>query len=78
MASDDSEPNPRGGNFRLRAADRAHKHMFNGGVLTPGSVRETFMRRKDELDRAVVGESARWGDSKVSVPHTRNGSLRKP
>jgi hypothetical protein len=49
--------------FRLRYADRIQQHFFNGGVLTP----ENNVRRLDELaaivDRAVVGESARWGDA---------------
>ena len=58
--------------FRIRVADRIHKHFFNGGALSAEKVMETFLRRKNELDRAVVAESARWGDSKVPVPRTRN------
>ncbi|HZN64535.1 MAG TPA: lamin tail domain-containing protein [Tepidisphaeraceae bacterium] len=59
--------------MKLRVADRVHKHFFNGGVLTPEKVREALLRRKEEIDRAVVGESARWGDSKVpTAPFTRN------
>jgi hypothetical protein len=59
--------------FKLRVADHIQKHMLDpGGVLTPAKVREAFLRRKDEIDRAVVAESARWGDSKVPTPLTRN------
>lgn len=29
------------------------------------------MRRANEIDQAIVGESARWGDSRLSVPHKR-------
>ena len=59
--------------FRLLFADHVHEHFFNGGVLTPEKVREALLRRKEEIDRAVVGESARWGDSKVpTAPFTRN------
>ena len=61
--------------FRLRVADHAHRHFFNGGVLTAPRVREIFERRIDQLDRAVVGESARWGDAKRSTPFTRNDWL---
>jgi hypothetical protein len=57
--------------FRLRVADRVHRHCFNGGVLTPEASRERLLRRKAELDVAVVAESARWGDSKRSQPLTR-------
>ncbi len=58
--------------FRMRCADRIQKHFFNGGLLTPEACTARFMRRKNEIDRAVVGESARWGDSKVEPPRTRN------
>lgn len=59
--------------FRLQVADKVQKHMVNaGGVLTPQKVTEFANRRKLEIDRAVVGESARWGDSKVATSYTRN------
>ncbi len=58
--------------FRLTIADRIQKHMFNDGVLTPDKCIERFLRRKTEIDRAVVGESARWGDSKRTTPLTRD------
>lgn len=58
--------------FRLRVADHVHRHFFNGGALTVPAVTERFLERKMEIDRAVVGESARWGDSKRSTPLTRD------
>ncbi len=59
--------------FRLRVADHIHKHFFNGGVLTPESATALIMKRKNQIDRAVVGESARWGDAKLGAgaPYTR-------
>jgi hypothetical protein len=58
--------------FKLRVADHMHAQFFNGGPLTPQSSIQRFLARKNEIDRAVVGESARWGDSKVSTPLTRD------
>ena len=58
--------------FRMRVADRAQKFMFNRGVLTPEGAMATFMTRKTQIDTAVIAESARWGDSKRSVPLTRD------
>ncbi len=58
--------------FRLRVADHIQQHFFNGGALTPEAVRARFLKRKDEIDRAVVGESARWGDAKRTAPFTRD------
>lgn len=49
--------------FQIDFADRIYKHLFNDGALT----QENNVRRLNSLaaivDRAVVGESARWGDA---------------
>ncbi len=58
--------------FKLTVADHVHRHFFNGGLLTPEKNRERLMRRKNEIDRAVVAESARWGDAKRTSPLTRS------
>jgi hypothetical protein len=58
--------------FKLRVADRVQKHLFNGGALTPAPAMARFLKRKAEIDRAVVGESARWGDSKHIPALTRD------
>jgi hypothetical protein len=57
--------------FRLRVADHVHRHFFNDGVLTAPRALELFLHRVNQLDRAVVGESARWGDAKRTTPLTR-------
>jgi hypothetical protein len=61
--------------FRLQFADRIHKHLFNGGVLTPEANIARLNGLVAPIDRAVVGESARWGDAwmnQVSPPRTRD------
>lgn len=58
--------------FRLRVADHVQRHFFNDGVFTPQGASNLLMRRKIEIDRAVVGESARWGDAQRSNPRTRD------
>jgi len=58
--------------FRLRVADRVQEHFFNGGALTPDVATARFMARAAEIDRAVVGESARWGDAQRSPAYTRD------
>src|SRR5439155_15357388 len=52
--------------FRMRMADRVQKHCFNGGTLSVEGMRAMFLTRRNEIDRAIVGESARWGDAKVA------------
>lgn len=60
--------------FRALFTDRVYKHMANGGVLTPSGALAIFNRRTNEIDRAVVPESARWGDAKTggNPPFNRN------
>jgi hypothetical protein len=48
--------------FQVRFADRAWKHLHHNGALTNASNRARFLARVNELNTAIVGESARWGD----------------
>jgi len=58
--------------YRLRFADRVYRYFFNEGVLTPDACADRFMARADQIDVAIIAESARWGDSKRSRPRTRD------
>ncbi len=61
--------------FRLLFADRIHRHLFNDGALSPQANIARLNTLAEPLDRAVVGESARWGDAwmnQVSPPRTRD------
>ncbi len=57
--------------FRLHFADRLQKHLFNGGALTLQSNITYWAVRAAEIDRGIVGESARWGDANHSPAFTR-------
>lgn len=59
--------------FQMRFADRVQKHFFNDGAFTPENVRARFLMRAQAIDRAIVGESARWGDiARPEQPYTRD------
>jgi len=60
--------------FRMLVADRTYKHTSYSGVLTPAAATAIFDARTSEIDRAVVAESARWGDSKSNTPFTRDSN----
>ncbi len=57
--------------YRMRFADLAHKAFFNGGALSYPAVTDRYRTRMAEIDRAIVGESARWGDTRMTMPGTR-------
>ncbi len=51
--------------YRARFAEIAHALMATPGApLTPAGAAALYIRRVDEIDRAVVPESARWGDNR--------------
>jgi hypothetical protein len=50
--------------FRLHFADRIQKHLFNGGALTQPANLARWSALKAGIDRALVAESARWGDAR--------------
>ncbi|WP_425396206.1 lamin tail domain-containing protein [Aeoliella sp.] len=58
--------------FRLQFADRVQHHMFNDGELTTEANIERWLARADQVEAAIIGESARWGDARegeiVNVP----------
>jgi hypothetical protein len=48
--------------YKIRFADHVYRHFFNLGCMTPGRAAALFMARAQEIDMAIIGESARWGD----------------
>ncbi len=61
--------------FRLRFADHVQRHFFHGGALTPEVTRERYTALADEIDLAIIGESARWGDYRRDVMPSDAGLL---
>ncbi|MBP7049513.1 MAG: lamin tail domain-containing protein [Phycisphaerae bacterium] len=57
--------------YRMHFADLVHRFFFNAGVLTYPHTADMWRERMAQIDRAIVGESARWGDARSAVPHTR-------
>jgi hypothetical protein len=62
--------------FKLRFSDRAQALMNNGGALTEAAAQAAYVARLNEIDQAIVGESARWGDNRSpNDPYTRQDWL---
>ncbi|MHC4653710.1 MAG: FN3 associated domain-containing protein, partial [Planctomycetota bacterium] len=59
--------------FEMLIADRMHKHLFNDGALMADKTAARWMRRANELDLAIICESARWGDYRRDVHQYSNG-----
>ncbi len=49
--------------YKQRFNDHVQKMLRNGGLLTPTAAAAVYMGRVNQVDRAMVGESARWGDN---------------
>ncbi len=57
--------------YRMKFADIAHRCFFHDGPLSYPTAAELYQARMDQIDRAIVGESARWGDNRRTIPYTR-------
>ncbi len=57
--------------YRMHFADVVHRNFFHGGPLSLPVVTDMYRGRMAQIDRAIVGESARWGDARRATPHTR-------
>ena len=72
--------------FRMRFADRVHRHFSEGGVFYVNPAQpawnpeapennppaERFAALASVIEGPMVGESARWGDQMGTGPYTRN------
>ncbi|MEO1833539.1 MAG: lamin tail domain-containing protein [Akkermansiaceae bacterium] len=58
--------------FKIRLADRAQKHFFNGGMLTPERVKADFTKLAQGISRTVIPETARWAATAQEF-ESRNG-----
>jgi hypothetical protein len=56
--------------YRMRFADHIYKHMYNNGVMTPANLTKLFQDRVNEIDMAIIAESARWGN----LTYSKNGT----
>ncbi|WP_035603056.1 chitobiase/beta-hexosaminidase C-terminal domain-containing protein [Haloferula sp. BvORR071] len=55
--------------FRLIFADRVKKAMFDGGALTVAKSGGRYLNIAAQIDKAIVAESARWGDTADKTPY---------
>lgn len=58
--------------YRQRFSDRSYKQYFNQGVFTPSVAAELFKMRTDQIDTAVIAESARWGEDQYGSIMTKD------
>ena len=60
--------------YRMQFADHAHRHFFNDGVMTPENAVAQCLSRAEEINLAIIAESARWGDQRpdrTNNPYTQ-------
>lgn len=62
--------------FRLLFADRAHKLLHHGGPLDIAPSQDRWMTIAGWIDKAIVAESARWGDTAEETPYGNTSTSR--
>ncbi len=60
--------------YRQKFIDRAWLHLSEGGTLSPEKNEIRLNERVAQIDKAIIAESAKWGDSRRNgaSPYTRN------
>lgn len=51
--------------YRMRFADTVQKACYGDGPMSPENAKARFRARMQEIDLAIIGESARWGRGKT-------------
>ncbi|MBN1125777.1 MAG: chitobiase/beta-hexosaminidase C-terminal domain-containing protein, partial [Sedimentisphaerales bacterium] len=57
--------------FRMLFADHAQRHLFNGGQAAVEASYARYKELSDEVELAIIAESARWGDQASGTPYTQ-------
>ena len=57
--------------FKMELADRMVKHLFNDGALTEAKAKARWLEINRAIELAIIGESARWGDTHFETPLTQ-------
>ncbi|MFT6865083.1 MAG: hypothetical protein ACJAVK_003655 [Akkermansiaceae bacterium] len=55
--------------FQMLFADRIYKHLHDDGALTAANSAHTLLNINRQIDKAIVAESARWGDVQATTPY---------
>ncbi len=59
--------------FRTLFAERAKRHLQSNGALTPKRCAERYKKWSDQLDLAIIAESARWGGYRRDIHPYKEG-----
>ncbi len=57
--------------YRIRFANRAWDQLTGIGIFTEEKSTERFNKRVEQIELAIIAESARWGDTQTSAPYTK-------
>ncbi|MBN1605466.1 MAG: CotH kinase family protein [Polyangiaceae bacterium] len=58
--------------YRERFAARAPQLLSGSGPMTPTAAARLIHARRQEIDLAIIAESARWGDAQGEPPRTKD------
>jgi hypothetical protein len=59
--------------FRALFSERAKYHLQTNGALTPNRCAARYKRWSDQLDLAIIAESARWGNYRRDIHQYKEG-----
>jgi len=64
--------------YKRLMGDRIRKHLFNNGAMTAQKCINRYQVRASQIEKAILGESVRWGDFVHDFKDDVNGLLYTP
>ncbi len=63
--------------YKTLFSDLTYRHLYNDGVLSPENAAAHYRYKAGIIERAIIPESARWGDNQRSQPYTEADWIRE-
>ena len=57
--------------YKTLFADLTFRHFYNDGILSPVNAAAHYRDKAAIIERAIIAESARWGDNQRAQPYTQ-------
>ncbi|MBT5690976.1 MAG: hypothetical protein HOI65_07675 [Opitutae bacterium] len=63
--------------YKTLFSDLVYRHLYNDGILSPENAAAYYRYKASIIERAIIAESARWGDNQRAVPYTKEDWVKE-
>ncbi|MDE0820174.1 MAG: lamin tail domain-containing protein, partial [Opitutales bacterium] len=63
--------------YKTLFIDLVYRHLYNDGILSPENAAAHYRYKATFIERAIIAESARWGDNQRTAPYTEEDWIKE-